>query len=182
MKRTDIIITDLRSIDKPTPVDEVPIGAIVAYVTDAGDRRGVVIERTAKTLTVLDGNKRERLIGARYASVKMLAASAEAYTRRAAEQAQELRYQQGWCGVPNQMIRDLNNTPHSHAPTFVIASSLSVYALQPTPMTLRRKDLSTVVQASFSPRYGEFGSRDFKLLQTPTMKIDLKVVDAVPEL
>lgn len=182
MKKTDIVITDLRNIDKPTSVDEVPIGAIVAFITDAGDRRGVVVERTAKTLTVLDGDKKERLVGARYASVKMLAPSAEAYTRRAAEQAQELRYQQGWCGVPNQMIRDLNNTPHIHAPTLVVASTVSTYTLQPTPLTLRRKNIADVIEKSFSPRYGEFGSRDFKLLQTPDLRVHLQVVDAAPEL
>lgn len=183
MKREQIVVTDLRGDDKTTSVDDVPVGAIVAYVTDKGaHRRGVVIERTPKTLTVLDGTIRERLIGKRYTEVQMLAPSAEAFTRRAAEQAQELRSEQGWCGVPNTMIRDLNSTPVIRQPLIVAVTALYSYQLEPTPLTRRRKDLTPVIKEAFSPRYPEFRGRDFSMLETPRMTFNLEVVDALPEL
>lgn len=190
MRESKFTLVDQR---KPptTDGDDVGIGAVVMYVTTAGDkRRGVVVRKTDATTTILDGVNEVQLRGARRTAIVKLAPSTEAYAQRAALEAKNLSSARGWCSVGTETIRNVNTTGIVQDPVLVVVRAAQVYSLKPTGLTLRRSDFARALEGAFEPNeLCYWSSRDF-VAEHPTTgagtrrrairKFGLELVDALP--
>lgn len=178
-----IVVRDARQPVTST-IDNIPIGAVVSYPTDADPnvvRRGVVTSRARGALHILDGENTVVVRGERRERVVMLAKSTDDYTQRVSRTASTLRARQNWCSVPNELVRKLNNTPAVGAPgaLHVVVNAVQRHVVQPTDMTLRRKtELQRILERAYvvqSP--GWFNDRDLSPLQDATVDHILTLVD-----
>jgi hypothetical protein len=188
---TDIIVNDLRApktSDTPEIETEVKRGYVIAYPDHAGDlRRAVVLSAGSGEVTVLDGPNAVTLTAAQRAAVTVLAKSADAYAKRVAREARDLRRNQSWCDVPTELVRTINTTPINDATRelFVVGQATRTYRLQPTNIGLRRKgSLVEQIQTSFMPaQVGTFDRRSFEQLHVPNgngHKVTLRLLDELP--
>jgi len=179
----NIKVQDSRTPVTALTVATAPIGAIVSYPLEDGTRRrAVIVHRTPKSLTLLDGDQTIKLTGERRDNLRVLAASANAYTQRVADETERLRNEYNWCGVPSAFVRDINSTPVAGTGLIVVARGVQVFELEPTGMTRRRENIANAIASAFVPNdIGFFGDRHFKMVhKNQSRKFGLELVDTVP--
>ena len=185
--RSQITAVDLRRPAPdvaPTPTTEIPIGAVVAFpAVDGTTRRGVVIGKATDVTSILDGENTVELRGDDRAKITMLAPSTDEYTARVSDTAQTLRTEQGWCSVPNELVRKLNNTPAEGSRLsgriHVIIEAEQRFILTATDMTLRRSvKLDAAIRDAFrASGLGWFTDNVFHTHSAPSPAFRLKLVD-----
>lgn len=179
------VITDQRQPKSDTDVASIRAGAVVAYPTDEGVRRGIVLHQTPQSTQILDGENVVRVRGERRNGIKKLADSAEAYARRTVAETAVLRMRNGWCSVPSNMVREVNTTPIVLDPLLVVVRATQVYHLQPTSIGVRRKlNVDEALKTSFTPNdVGYWDDRTFRQvdeLEAAPRSYQLDLVDELP--